>query len=392
MTHIERYIIFLPFVIVFSGFMCSVMNKNFMKQAGNLFFAAAGMITAFGILYTSGADAVFGDFFLSTLSASAACVLLIMAVLSGSKETKPLFLFILCAMVSLNMQVPALKAAAFAGAGFALLFASGIHRELAAQKAFYAAACVLFFSAGNTVFFQSMGFFFALASSNGALLSNKGGLTAKGAEPEMLMGIYFELITLTALAGLLNPYATAGALIYFMAVSVYNAITRENRREFFFSGAVSLLFLFMFGILFTGGAGLMLKGAGIYYVLLFTAFALLNRGKDNLGNVTQLKFRPDEIIKPALPVIISFLTLAAEIFAISMICLFPPQNQFLQMAGYLSAAVFSISAVNNLIIILGVISKLNPVFAKGIFLSVNTLKLLFVSAAFVFILHSGGVL
>jgi len=392
MTHIERYIIFLPFVIIFSGFICSIMYKNFMKQAGGLFFAAAGIITAFGILYTSGADAVFARFSLSSMSASAACALIVMAVLSGSKETKAVFLFMLCAMVSLNAQIPALKAAAFAGAGFALLFASGIHRELAAQKAFYAAGCVLFFSAGNTVFFQSMGFFFALASSNAALLSNKGGLTAKGAQPETLMGIYFELITLTALAGLLNPYAIAGALIFFMAVSVYNTITQENRREFFFAGSVSLLFIFLFGILFTKGAGLMLKGAGVYYVLLFGAFALLNRDKDIPGNVTQLKFRPDEIMKPALPVIISFLTLAAEIFAISMICLSPSQNQFLQMAGYLGAALFSVSAVNNLIIILGVASKFNYAFAKRVFISINTLKLLFISAAFVFILYSGGVL
>lgn len=392
MTHIERYIIFLPVMIIFSGFICSVMCKDFMKKAGGLFFTAAGIITAFGIIYTAGADAFFAYFLLSSLSAAAVCVLLLMAVLSGSKDIRAMFLFILCAMVSLNAQAPALKAAAFAGAGFSLLFASGIHRELAAQKAFYAAACVLFFSAGNTVFFQSMGFFFALASSNAALFSDKGGLTAKVAQPETLMGVYFELIALTALAGLLNPYAIAGAFIYFIAVSVYNTITQENRGEFFFAGSVSLLFLFLFGILFTKGAGLILKGAGVYYVLLFGAFALLNRSKDILGNVTQLKFRPDEIVKPALPVIISFLTLTAEVFAISIICIMPSENQFLQMAGYIGAAIFSVSAVNNLIIILGVISKLNSVFIKRIFISVNTLKLLFVSAAFVFILYSGGVL
>ncbi|MBN2753608.1 MAG: hypothetical protein JXR81_01945 [Candidatus Goldbacteria bacterium] len=392
MTFIERYLIFLPLIIMFSGFLISVMNAKIMQKAQSAFFAAAGIIAAYAVLYTAGADAVFARFSLSSMSASAACVLLIMAVLSGSKDIKAMFLFMFCVMVSLNTQTPALKAAAFAGAGFALLYASGINRELSAQKAFYSAACVLFLSAGNTVFFQSMGFFFALASSNSALLSNKNGLTEKGAKPEMLMGIYFELITLTALAGLLNPYAIAGALIFFMAVSVYNTITQENRGEFFFAGSVSILFLFMFGILFTKGAGLMLKGAGVYYVLIFAAFALLSRHKDASGNVTQLKFRPDEIVKPALPVIISFLTLAAEIFALSVIFLFPPRNQFLQMAGYVGAALFLVSAVNNLIIILGVISKLNPGFIKNIFISADTFKFLFVSVSFIFILYRGGVL
>lgn len=392
MTFIERYLVFFPMIIIFSGFLISVINSKIMQKAQNAFFAAAGIITAYAVLYTAGADAVFARFSLSSMSASAGCVLLIMAVLSGSKDAKALLLFIFCAMVSLNAQTSALKAAAFAGAGFALLYASGINRELSVKKAFYSAACVIFFSAGNTVFFQSMGFFFALASSNSALLSNKDGLTAHSAKPEMLMGIYFELIVLTALAGLLNPYATAGALLFFMASAVYNTITQESRGEFFFSGSVSLLFLFLFGILFTKGADLMLKGAGVFYAVLFGAFALLNRGRDISGNVTQLKFRPDEIVKPALPVIISFLTLSAEIFAISVICLFPAQNQFLQMAGYVGAVLFSVSAVNNLIIILGVISKLKPDFVKNIILSADTFKLLFVSASFIFILYRGGLL
>lgn len=392
MTFIERYLIFLPLIILFSGFLISAMNVKIMLKAGNVFFAAAGIIAAYAVLYTTGAEAVFARFSLSSKSASYACVLFIMAVLSGSKDIKALLLFSFCAMVSLNAQLSALKAAAFAGAGFALLYAAGINRELSAKKAFYSAACVIFFSAGNTVFFQSMGFFFALASSNSALLSNKGGLTAQSAKPEMLMGIYYELTVLTALAGLLNPYAIAAALIFFMASAVYNTITQENRGEFFFAGSVSLLFLFIFGILFSKNAGLMLKGAGVYYAVLFSAFALLNRDKNIQGNVTQLKFRPDEITKPALPVIISFLNLSAEIFAVSIICLFPPQNQFLQMAGYAAAALFLVSAVNNLIITLGVISKLKPVFVKNIIVSADTFKLLFVSASFIFMLYRGGVL
>ncbi|HPN64285.1 MAG TPA: hypothetical protein PK247_03660 [Candidatus Goldiibacteriota bacterium] len=389
MTHIERYLIFLPLILVFIDIILSVILPRF-KTSLAVFFTSA-VCTAFGVLYAKGAPVVISGFTLSSFSAAAACAVILMAAVSGNKNFRPLLMFVFCALISLYTDIPALKTASFAGAGFALLFLSGISRELQAQKAFYAAGSVIFFGLNGGVFFQTIGFFFALASSNAALITCKREVLPKASGTAMAAGLLFEFITISGLAAGLNKFAAAAAVIFYIIFALYSTVTSEDGREFFFGSAVSMMFLLLYGILFTPAAQLILKAGIVYYCVFFTVYALLESDKQEF-NVTALKFRADELKKPFAPAALVFITLAAEIVILTIISLNPADNQFLQAAGYLVIAAYGVCAVNDLITALGISSRLNRNMLKGIFASSGIFKFIVVSGCFIYIFFFGGVL
>lgn len=389
MTYIERYLIFMPLILVFTGIILSVILPRL--KAGFAVLFASAVCTAFGVLYAKDAPVVIVNFTLSAFLAAVACAVILMAALSGNKNFKALLLFVFCALVSLYSETAALKTASFAGAGFALLFLSGINGELQAEKAFYASASVLFFSLNGGVFFQTLGFFFALASSNAALISCRREVLPRASLAAMSAGLVFEFITLARLASGFNKFALAAALIFYIMLALYSAVTSEDGREFFFGSAVSMMFLSLYGILFTPAAALIFKAGIVYFAVFFTVYALLERDREDF-NVTALKFRADEIKKPFAPAALVFITLAAEIFILTVISLNPPDNQFLQAAGYLVIAAYGICAVNDLITALGISSKLNKNMLKDIFTSSGFYKFILVSGCFICIFIFGGIL